>query len=879
MQIGCTNAFDLCRRKPKFDRDMMNQQAISAIENLIVKYQNGASISDFPLCYFGTLYLHNKGIDVQQRINDVLMNIYPIKAKKEGAFESWKTWMSSILDEGTILSDHDYITMVVDNICKFPDRISSVELIDDLCSLCSDFHESYADMIEYLIEKYLIMSSMESQNTGLNQLLGSLFKKYEIDSVFNPFSGVSSYALIDGVVEYTGYSGDDILTTISKIRLDALGKDSFHYTVMEDNPSNLSADDIDSIVTLYDKNGKIRNKFIHCMIATLPAEYHFNNSEVEYNLPKIFHKLVYNYLVVNDSMRYAFLVCPKEVCYDKSFAETRQFIIENNFLELVVELPVEMYPDAPNGYVLVMLSRERGIDRFHTHVTMVDAQTLYTNQKLDHDSIIAYLYEFTSDEELDAVGNFMPYLMAVSKEDITNTDWNILPSKYFEIVNISNNVPDGFEVKRLSEILKPFDYSNHIQGPVRCISSKNLGKTPYSEINYAELEPYPCSQENYSIHHLDRDFILCNTMIGDELKATHFKYDERNGKLAVSHISAYELIDDSLTCEYVISELWKDYMRLQYIGLKPTSISYVCDLILSMQILVPVKGDKFESVLRNSVADARDAFNRVQIEKLGLELKHIKDSRHNEYIRNIRMRKHAISQVLNEICPALDMLQICKDRNGGKINDKDIVSERSGMNVKEYFEFLRNSLYKMCDMVDRLADDFTEKEKGTLELLQFLKCYTEKYACGTTSFSFALDYDSNLDEYAKKLNTSLKVTISEASLSRVFKNILVNAVKHGFVDETREDYCVKINVSLCEIATGIEGVQISISNNGMPLSNQISADEIFTWGVSSNGTGIGGYEIKGIIEANGGIVDFEANPKDKSGFYVKYIIKLPIDNE
>ena len=82
MQIGCTNAFDLCRRKPKFDIDMMNQQVISAIENIIVKYQNGASISDFPLCYFGTLYLHNKGIDVQQRINDVLMNIYPIKAKK-----------------------------------------------------------------------------------------------------------------------------------------------------------------------------------------------------------------------------------------------------------------------------------------------------------------------------------------------------------------------------------------------------------------------------------------------------------------------------------------------------------------------------------------------------------------------------------------------------------------------------------------------------------------------------------------------------------------------------------------------------------------------------------------------------------------------------
>ena len=878
MQIGCTNAFDLCRRKPKFDRDMMNQQVISAIENLIVKYQNGAPISEFPLCYFGTLYMHNKGVDVQKRIDDALMNTYPVVAKKEGSLEYWKHWISSLQDEKSILSALDYM-FIVANITKFRDGVSSKDLINDLCSLCTEFSEYYADIIEYLVEKYLVMSSQVSHDKRLNLLLESLFKRYEIKSIFNPYSGVSSYALINGIVEYTGYSGDPITSTIAQIRLDAKRKVLNHFTVSEEDSSNLSPDDIHSIVCLYDKEFIGHANIINCIVSTLPTEDYFKNLEVESSLPKIFHKLVYNYLVDEDFLRYAFLVCPKEVCYDKSFAETRQFIIENNLLESVIELPAEMYPEAPNGCVLIMLSRERGADRYHTHITMVDARDLWTNQILNHDAIISYITEFTSDEELDAVDNFMPYLMAVSKDDITNSDLNILPSRYFEIVNISNNVPDGFEVKTLSEILKPFDYSNHIQGPVRCISAKNLAKTPYSEIDYTELELYPSDTENYSIHHLDRDLLLCNTSIGDELKATHFKYDEHNGKLALRQISAYQLIDDSLTYEYVISELWKDYMRLQYIGLKPISISYVCDLFLSMKILVPMKGDKFESLLRNSVADARDAFNRAQIQKLGLELEHIKDSRHNEYIRNIRMRKHAISQVLNEICPALDMLQICKDRNGGQINDKDIVSERSGLNVKEYFDFLRNSLYKMSDMVDRLADDFTEKEKGSLELLPFLKGYTESYACGTTRFSFLVDCDPNLEDYTKKLKAALKVTISEASLSRVLKNVLVNAVKHGFIDESREDYCVKINISLCEVVSGVEGVQISISNNGLPLSNEISSDEIYTWGVSSNGTGIGGYEIKGIIEANGGTVDFEANPKDKSGFYVKYIIKLPIGNE
>ena len=76
-----------------------------------------------------------------------------------------------------------------------------------------------------------------------------------------------------------------------------------------------------------------------------------------------------------------------------------------------------------------------------------------------------------------------------------------------------------------------------------------------------------------------------------------------------------------------------------------------------------------------------------------------------------------------------------------------------------------------------------------------------------------------------------------------------------------------------------EGLCITIANNGNPLHADITADKIYTWGVSSDGTGIGGYEIKGLIEVNGGVVDFEANPEEPSGFYVKYIIKLPISNE
>ena len=104
----------------------------------------------------------------------------------------------------------------------------------------------------------------------------------------------------------------------------------------------------------------------------------------------------------------------------------------------------------------------------------------------------------------------------------------------------------------------------------------------------------------------------------------------------------------------------------------------------------------------------------------------------------------------------------------------------------------------------------------------------------------------------------------------------MNAVRHGFIDESRTDYSIRIDLLPCKLENGDVGVCISVANNGAPLSNAVSSDKIYTWGVSSNGTGIGAYEVKGIIEAAGGRVDFESNPNEESGYCVKYKLMLPL---
>ena len=278
--------------------------------------------------------------------------------------------------------------------------------------------------------------------------------------------------------------------------------------------------------------------------------------------------------------------------------------------------------------------------------------------------------------------------------------------------------------------------------------------------------------------------------------------------------------------------------------------------------------------MHERVIKSKDDFNRAKIEQLGLELKSLKDTRHDEYVRGIRMRKHAIEQVLNDLCPAMSTLIAFKERNGGLFNASDIVSSRSGMSVEDYFLHMKRNLDKITYMVDKLADEFIIPEGSRLDLVEFIKDYCENHTCSSVCYSIEYHLSQALEQ--NLAFTSLFVPITSDWMHQVFDNICVNAVRHGFIDESRTDYSIRIDLLPCKLENGDVGVCISVANNGAPLSNAVSSDKIYTWGVSSNGTGIGAYEVKGIIEAAGGRVDFESNPNEESGYCVKYKLMLPL---
>ena len=116
-------------------------------------------------------------------------------------------------------------------------------------------------------------------------------------------------------------------------------------------------------------------------------------------------------------------------------------------------------------------------------------------------------------------------------------------------------------------------------------------------------------------------------------------------------------------------------------------------------------------------------------------------------------------------------------------------------------------------------------------------------------------------------------------MTKVLNNIITNANVHGFTQNDC-DYIIRILTEETQLGQK-DAVKITIVNNGNPLPKGFDEERVFAIEQSSSGSsGLGGWEIKKIIEYYGGEVHIENNSgEDTDGFTVAYIITLPLTNK
>ena len=234
-----------------------------------------------------------------------------------------------------------------------------------------------------------------------------------------------------------------------------------------------------------------------------------------------------------------------------------------------------------------------------------------------------------------------------------------------------------------------------------------------------------------------------------------------------------------------------------------------------------------------------------------------------DYKREIRTRKHALSQSVSAISSIWNTLICAIQRNGGTLNLSDSIGRVNSVSVSSLVDALTYGLKSLAVQTEYLADiDYDWRNLTKVEPGSFLKSYIDNHQIPDVEMSLSCPMAE--DE-------KILMNIPKVLVERVLENIVTNAQAHGFVDGS----CPKHQIRFVWSFDG-DNVCISISNNGLPFKEGVDTGLVLTYGYSTslhsgNHAGIGGADIKNIMEHLGS-VDVLSNPTDE--FPVTYVLKF-----
>ena len=697
----------------------------------------------------------------------------------------------------------------------------------------------------------------------------------ESEEVYLPFAGLSDFAVTKPNQKFVGEELDQFVWALGEVRNffyntnafiacdNGMGKSTKHKNIIAVPTFGLRGEmSIENIVkTLFD-----RLEVGGTMLICVPTGFLFNQGQANTLRRMLIEKhalrqvcLFPSNLLKNTSIPFALLTVDNwgdskfydfegktydrtQESYDVRFVDYTSFVRDNRKYGKLYKLDIEAIHDAEITSGVKILMNEKQSSRFSIYVNSTDllsskgvclnpkfylvnnelVETLQPNEKLVplHDVVVRYNSEEAAFDAYDACKR-------------------IANARIINISDLSNNI-----LKWKSDFLN--------------------------------LEIDDISDGAYRV--LDRGNLLLVSEIGKELKPTIFKITGGNqfvaGKyvlpLAVKKKNIVSL--EYLQCQFSQEYFIKQVDAIRYLDNGMPTFTYANLLQCKIKVVGlnehPYKAHQMQA---EEVHRIREQVSQNLLEQLDAENKALRDAQHNDYVILMRARKHAMGQVLNAIDPGLDLIlnkiQQCP------LSCDTIVSKKSGTTALYQLEKLRKQLDILISMTNNLTD---EHQYGTPEVVS-VNDFILNYVVSSLYENFKFETDL-LTNDGGVTQHNFNIDIAPSDLTKVLNNIITNANVHGFTQNDC-DYIIRIlteETQLCQK----DAVKITIVNNGNPLPKGFDEERVFAIEQSSSGSsGLGGWEIKKIIEYYGGEVHIENNSgEDTDGFTVAYVITLPLTN-
>lgn len=344
-------------------------------------------------------------------------------------------------------------------------------------------------------------------------------------------------------------------------------------------------------------------------------------------------------------------------------------------------------------------------------------------------------------------------------------------------------------------------------------------------------------------------------VLGLGVHAFRMRETEKTYSLTGNETSSNRKVSSIITEDYLLRSLVEaksQLKKLLHFRLIPFfgSImvpSMAFDAIIKVRCSVPNLTEQFKRYKADVVDSLKAADLRIQ-------------KAYDEYRKDVRMKKHVIGQTVFNLKNWWDNLNLARQKGNGVVSDADTIGVTRKIAVSEIYQNLDITMSKLSTQLDKFDSGY-----GLSREEFALPTFLEQYIAENRSPDFTFEYNANAYRWNNEGETNdtnvdkqPSITFSKAALTRVLDNVVNNARTHGFQGRLNEQNKIKLVIQ----PQGTDYILI-VANNGAPLKDDFQKEDVFVYGQTSGETkehfGIGGYEIKRLMNEFEGDVELLAN--------------------
>lgn len=570
---------------------------------------------------------------------------------------------------------------------------------------------------------------------------------------------------------------------------------------------------------------------------------------------------------LNDQGRMVLCVPSSFLLVEDNVDNIQNSLLYNRTISKIILLPDGLL-DANTALCLLVVEKKE-----HEKVWMCDysfAGTYSTGTSrilFDYNKILNYIEHYESGECPDDKDGYFCYDELI----LCNQGKRTLNPAIYLTENYLKYEMDDVMFSRLSDLVEEIK-GEEAHFPIRVIQSRMHDACFDINKDFRELPVSAVKDIKGHCQLLTEDALLISVS-ESKLQAVYYKYNPAYPIAFNSEsINAYRLKDNQVGLEYLATVLnCSDYIDRQLKARGYGSLANGRRFIDHLNLLIGVCDREKQE---QEMTDLRTSVMNDWIGQEGTNYLERCQKMHEDYVLRIRSRKHAIGNVLGSVSPAINGLIKCFDKHNGSVDYDTAVWTGNDTTVKSLLGNLKKDLDRIALMVKSLTTDI-DIEYGIPEPNSVCQMITQ-YISRHTSCGFELLHKDNHSSFVEHgFPSDVFINICKEDFFKVLDNIVSNAKRHGFVNESVHYFIV-----FDETMTMLDGkpaVAISVKNNGAPLAKGMTPPRVFEYGqTSSYGDGIGGWLIKDAVEHFHGKVFLNSYDLSECLYAIEYKMIFPI---